>query len=401
MTKERQPLRKKMSPTDEEMTSSYYMSWQEYVYGERKSVPSPVRDNFRRQDESSSSTSSSGRSDGRSGRSGKPKLEEVLKRLHALEQHVFMNLVPTEVFVEEFNGEEIWNQFNFDDPLLFQTNIDQTVVEDEGMNKNKSNENVFGENEENQVIIYITVTILIINNFMEFEERNDNTGCRINKFDDDIFILMMIKKTKRLFYFHLFNLILVLEEEDPIITGNVNYYDDYVIDGKENTPVKPRTRNPSKYICTPYIELHRTPKQKRRPKKKVDTKLSSPVPPPKFAVVHDFSVQHRFFNLVLDRDFWSALFGHTHDGWLDASHITIWYRLLDERRFDSDRHTIMPPNFFVCHVLEEGYDWRAFMSGIARYPDHMVAWCDVDMINQILIFNIIFVIVIMFTYCDM
>ncbi|KAL7598019.1 hypothetical protein Lser_V15G26526 [Lactuca serriola] len=282
MTKERQPVRKKMLPTDEEMTSSYYMSWQEYVYGERKSVPSPVRDNFRRQDESSSSMLSSGRSYGRSGRSGKPKLDEVLKRLHALEQHVFMN--------------------------------------------------------------------------------REQTKC----------------------------------------TENVNYYDDYVIDGKQNTPVEPKTRNPSKHICTPYTELHTTPKQKRRPQKKVDTKLSSPVPPPKFTVVHDFSVlrlqpyveggeiviqnyffhsyevQHRFLNLVLDRDFWSALFGHTHDGWLDASHITIWYRLLNERRFNSDRHTIMPPNFFVCHVLEEVYDWRAFMSGISRYPEHMVAWWDVD-----------------------
>nr|KAJ0186716.1 hypothetical protein LSAT_V11C900471570 [Lactuca sativa] len=273
MTKDGQPVRKKMSPTDEEITSSYYMSWQEYVYSERKSVPSSVRDNFRRQDESSSSMSSSGRSHYRSGRSGKPKLDEILKRLHALEQHVFMNREPKEV--------------------------------------------------------------------------------------------------------------------------NVNYYDDYVIDGKQNTPVQPRTRNPSKYICTPYTELHTTPKQKRRPKKKVDTKLSSPVPLPEFAVVHDFSmlrlqpyvadgeiviqnylfhsyeVQHRFLKLVLIEIFGVLCLGiHTTDGWT--------HRLLNERRFDSDRHTIMPPNFFVCHVLEEGYDWRAFMSGIARNPEHMVAWWDID-----------------------
>nr|KAJ0190319.1 hypothetical protein LSAT_V11C800403250 [Lactuca sativa] len=90
------------------------------------------------------------------------------------------------------------------------------------------------------------------------------------------------------------------------------------------------------------------------------------------------NVQHCLFNLVLDREFWSALFGHTHDGWLEAAHITIWYRLLMEIRFDSDRHTIMPPNFFVYHVLEDGYDWRAFMSGIDKYPNFEVAWWDVD-----------------------
>nr|KAJ0209500.1 hypothetical protein LSAT_V11C400193300 [Lactuca sativa] len=135
---------------------------------------------------------------------------------------------------------------------------------------------------------------------------------------------------------------------------------------------------------------------------------SIPVPPPAFVVVHDFSVlrlkpyvaggevviqnylfhsydvQHRLFNLVLDRDFWSALFGHTHDGWLEGvyhnfvQHITIWYRLLMERHFDSDRHTIMPPSFFVCHVLVEGYDWRVFMASIATYPNFMVTWWDVD-----------------------
>ncbi|XP_052626875.1 uncharacterized protein LOC128133458 [Lactuca sativa] len=49
-----------------------------------------------------------------------------------------------------------------------------------------------------------------------------------------------------------------------------------------------------------------------------------------------------------------------------------------ERRFESDRHTIMPPNFFVSHALEEGQDWRAFMAGIATYPNFMVAWWNVD-----------------------
>nr|KAJ0215112.1 hypothetical protein LSAT_V11C300123180 [Lactuca sativa] len=358
-TQEGQGPRNKMSPSDDEMTSCYYMSFQEYVYGEQKSVPSPET---RR---SSSSMSSCGRSNGRGGHNGEPSLEEVLKRLHALEQHVFMNREPTEVFVEEVNNEDLWNNISFEEPAIFQTNFDQPVVEDEGVNKNNTNENVFGDIEDDK----------------ELEKRNENAGSSRNKFDDDVFDIETVS-----------------EKDDLIITGNVIYYDAYGFDGKEVTPDRPRARNSSKSLCPPYTELHTTPKQKIRPKKKVDIKSTSLVPPPAFAVVHDFfvlrmqpyvagsevviqnylfhsyGVHHRLFNLVLDRDFWSVLFGHTHDGWLEATyhnfvqHITIWYRLMMERLFDSDRHTIMPPNFFVCHVLEEGYDWRAFMAGIATYP---------------------------------
>lgn len=76
-----------------------------------------------------------------------------------------------------------------------------------------------------------------------------------------------------------------------------------------------------------------------------------------------------------------------------------------ERRFESDRHTIMPPNFFVCHALEEGQDWRAFMAGIATYPNFMVAWWDVDTVNLIVYIenNIVFLLcfcIVMFLYCD-
>ncbi|XP_052626776.1 uncharacterized protein LOC128133401 [Lactuca sativa] len=127
-----------MLPGDGEMTSCYYMSFQEYVYGEGKAVPSSVRDHFRRKDESSSSMSSSGRSHGRDRGSGKHNLDEVLKRLHVLEQHVFMNRQPTE------------------------------VVQDEVMNKNNTTENVFGDIQDDKVL----------------EERNDYAG---NKFDDDVF----------------------------------------------------------------------------------------------------------------------------------------------------------------------------------------------------------------------
>nr|KAJ0204207.1 hypothetical protein LSAT_V11C500266130 [Lactuca sativa] len=171
----------------------------------------------------------------------------------------------------------------------------------------------------------------------------------------------------------------------------VNHFDDHVFDDND----RPRLRNPSKYRCTPYTELHTTLNQKRRPKKKVDVKSTTPIPPPTFVVVHDFLVlrlqpyvaggevvlQNKFFMHIT----WSticiirALFGHTHNGWLDETHMTIWIRLLMERRFDSDRYTIMSPNFFVCHVLEDGFDWRAFMSGIATYPNFMVPWWNVLM----------------------
>nr|KAJ0214552.1 hypothetical protein LSAT_V11C400165640 [Lactuca sativa] len=382
------PPRQNMLPGDGEMTSFYYMSFQEYVYGEGKAVPSPVRDHFRRQDESSSSMSSSGRSHGRGRGSGKHKLDELLKRVHALEQHVFMNQQkPTEVFVEEVNNDQFWNDIFFEDPTVSQRNYDEQVVQDEVMNKNNTTQNVFGDTQDDKVLEESNQyagnkfddDVFDVNDYSEvkeeWEERNDNAG---NKFDDD-----------------------VPDEDELIITGNVDYFHDDD-DDKEVTPDKPRSRKPSQFLCTPYTELHTTPKQKRRTKKKVGTKSTCPVPPPVFGVAHDFSmlrlqpyvaggedviqnyvlqsydVQHRLFNFVLDRDFWSSLFGHTHDGWLESAHITIWYRLLMERRFESDRHTIMPPNFFVSHALEEGQDWRAFMAGIATYPNFMVAWWDVD-----------------------
>ncbi|XP_052627291.1 uncharacterized protein LOC128133804 [Lactuca sativa] len=163
------PPRQNMLPGDGEMTSFYYMSFQEYVYGEGKAVPSPVRDHFRRQDESSSSMSSSGRSHGRGRGSGKHKLDELLKRVHALEQHVFMNQQkPTEVFVEEVNNDQFWNDIFFEDPTVSQRNYDEQVVQDEVMNKNNTTQNVFGDTQDDKVL----------------EESNQYAG---NKFDDDVF----------------------------------------------------------------------------------------------------------------------------------------------------------------------------------------------------------------------
>nr|KAJ0190273.1 hypothetical protein LSAT_V11C800443980 [Lactuca sativa] len=121
-------------------------------------------------------------------------------------------------------------------------------------------------------------------------------------------------------------------------------------------------------MCTPFTQLHMTPKLKRRAKKKIDTKSTTPPPPPPvFGVAHDFLVLRLQTYIAGDREFWSALFEHTHNGWLDEA-----IRLLTERHFEADRYTIMPPNLFVCHLLEDGNDWRAFMSGIATYPDIMV-----------------------------
>nr|KAJ0189985.1 hypothetical protein LSAT_V11C800417690 [Lactuca sativa] len=239
--REGQPPRQNMLPSDGEMTSCYYMSFQEYVYGEGKTVPSP------RQDESSSSMSSSGRSHCRGRGSGKHNLDEVLKRLHALEEH---------------------------------------VVQDEVMNKNNTTENIFGDIQDDKVLEErndyagnkFDDDVFDVNDYSdvkeESEERNDNAG---NKFDDDVFDVNDYNEAKE-----------VSDEDEIIITGIVDYFDEY--DGKEVTPDKPRTRKPSQYLCPPYTELHATPKQKRRAKKKVDIKSTSPVPPPVFGVAHDFSM---------------------------------------------------------------------------------------------------------------
>nr|KAJ0209397.1 hypothetical protein LSAT_V11C400210090 [Lactuca sativa] len=373
---EGQPPRQNMLPSDGEITSCYYMSFQEYVYGEGKTVSSPVRDHFRRQDESSFSMSSSGRSHGRGRGSGKHNLDEVLKRLHALKQHVFMNRQPTEVFVEEVNNEEIWNNINFEEPVVFQRKFDERVVQDEVMNKNNTTENVFGDIQDDKVLEErndyagnkFDDDVFDVNGYSEVKEESEKgNGNAGNKFDDDVFDVNDYNEAKE-----------VPDEDEIIITGIVDYFDEYGIDGKEVTPDKPRTQKPSQYLCPSYTELHTTPKQKRRAKRNVDIKSTSPVPPPAFGVAHDFSMLRLQPYVSGDRDFWSSLFGHTHDGWLESSHITIWYRLLMERRFEGDRYTIMPPNFFVSHALEEGQDWRAFMTGIATYPNFMAAWWDVD-----------------------
>nr|KAJ0218149.1 hypothetical protein LSAT_V11C300132850 [Lactuca sativa] len=362
---EGQPPRQNMLPGDGEMTSCYYMSFQEYVYGEGKADPSPVRDHFRRQDESSSSMSSSGRSHGRGRGSGKHNLDEVLKRLHALEQHVFMNRQPTEFFVEEMNIEQFWNDITFDNPIVSQRKYDEQVVQDEVMNKNNTTENVFGDIQDDKVLEErndyagnkFDDDVFDVNDYSEVkaesEERNNNAG---NKFDDDVFDVNDYSEAKE-----------VPDEDEIIITGIVDYFDEY--DGKEVTSDKPRTRKPSQYLCPLYTELHTTPKQKRRTKKKVDIKSTSPVPPPVFGVAHDFSML-RMQPYVAG--------GESITKVSCVQHITIWYRLLMERRFEGDRQTIMPPNFFVSHALEEGQDWRAFMAGIATYPNFMVAWWDVD-----------------------
>ncbi|KAL7594647.1 hypothetical protein Lser_V15G29007 [Lactuca serriola] len=283
---EGQPPRQNMLLGDGEMTSCYYMSFQEYVYGEGKAVPSPVRDHFRRQDESSSSMSSNGRSHGRGRGSGKHNLDEVLKRLHALEQHVFMNRQPTEVFVEEVKTEQYWNDITFDDPIVLQRKYDEHVVQDEVMNKNNTTENVFGDIQDDKVLEErndyagnkFDDDVFDVNDYSEFkeesEERNDKAG---NKFDDDVFDVNDYSEAKE-----------VSDEDEIIITGIVDYFDEY--DGKEVTPDKPRTRKPSQYLCPPYTELHTTSKQKKRTKKKVDIKSTSSVPPPVFGVAHDFSM---------------------------------------------------------------------------------------------------------------
>nr|KAJ0221974.1 hypothetical protein LSAT_V11C200066430 [Lactuca sativa] len=85
----------------------------------------------------------------------------------------------------------------------------------------------------------------------------------------------------------------------------------------------------------------------------------------------------------MHREFWSMLFGHTQNSWLDETISTITFATY-HRRFEAERHTIIPPKFLVCHLLEDGNDWRAFMSGIATYPDIMVPWWDVDRVYMLI-----------------
>ncbi|XP_052625605.1 uncharacterized protein LOC128132725 [Lactuca sativa] len=113
------------------------------------------------------------------------------------------------------------------------------VVQDEVMNKNNTTENIFGDIQDDKVLEerndYVgnkfDDDVFDVNDYSEVkeesEERNDNAG---NKFDDD-----------------------VPDEDEIIITGIIDYFDEY--DGKEVTPDKPRTRKSSQYLCPPYTEV--------------------------------------------------------------------------------------------------------------------------------------------------
>ncbi|KAL7618948.1 hypothetical protein Lser_V15G02638 [Lactuca serriola] len=113
------------------------------------------------------------------------------------------------------------------------------VVQDEVMNKNNTTENVFGDIQDDKVL----------------EERNDYAG---NKFDDDVFDVNDYSEVKEEWEERNNNAGSkfdddVPDEDELIITGIVDYFDEY--DGKEVTPDKPRTRKPSQYLCPPYTEV--------------------------------------------------------------------------------------------------------------------------------------------------
>nr|KAJ0207356.1 hypothetical protein LSAT_V11C500245360 [Lactuca sativa] len=126
---EGQRPRHSMTSSDEERRFSYYMSCQDYVYGEPPSLPSPIRKNFRRQDESSCTLSST-----KARQSRIPSLEDLANRLIALEQEVYLNRQRTEVNMEEVNNESIWNNINFDEPTKFQKyySFDEKVLDEGG-----------------------------------------------------------------------------------------------------------------------------------------------------------------------------------------------------------------------------------------------------------------------------
>nr|KAJ0188638.1 hypothetical protein LSAT_V11C900482070 [Lactuca sativa]KAJ0199945.1 hypothetical protein LSAT_V11C600336150 [Lactuca sativa]KAJ0203687.1 hypothetical protein LSAT_V11C500284280 [Lactuca sativa]KAJ0209339.1 hypothetical protein LSAT_V11C400200750 [Lactuca sativa]KAJ0223902.1 hypothetical protein LSAT_V11C200058780 [Lactuca sativa] len=107
------------------------------------------------------------------------------------------------------------------------------------MNKNNTTQNVFGDTQDDKVLEESNQyagnkfddDVFDVNDYSEvkeWEERNDNAG---NKFDDD-----------------------VPDEDELIITGNVDYFHDDD-DDKEVTPDKPRSRKPSQFLCTPYTEV--------------------------------------------------------------------------------------------------------------------------------------------------
>nr|KAJ0208686.1 hypothetical protein LSAT_V11C400214080 [Lactuca sativa] len=222
-----------MSPSEDEMKSCYYMSFQEYVYGGRKSIHPQY------------GTILGGKTNLRLVVALTVEWEAQLREGVETTTCTEATYVYEPITYREVNNEDLWNNISFEEPVVFQTNFHQPVVEDEGMNKNNTNENVFGDIEDDK----------------KLEERNENMGCSRNKFDDDVFDVNDYYEDKE-----------VSEEDDLIITGNVNYYDAYGFDGKEVTPDRPGARNPSKYLCPPYTKMHMTPKQKKSPKKKVDIK---------------------------------------------------------------------------------------------------------------------------------
>nr|KAJ0193900.1 hypothetical protein LSAT_V11C800443970 [Lactuca sativa] len=161
-----------MAMSDEERRSSYYISCQEYVYGESPSVPSPIRKHFRRQDESPCGISST-----RARQNRKQGLEELVNRLIALEQEVYLNRQRTKVTVEEVNDESIWNNINFDEPAKFQTNysFDEKVLDVGGPTRNHFDDDVFDDNEVEKVLD---------------EEALDERERSTNQFDDDVLDLV-------------------------------------------------------------------------------------------------------------------------------------------------------------------------------------------------------------------
>nr|KAJ0202919.1 hypothetical protein LSAT_V11C500243220 [Lactuca sativa] len=147
--------RQNMSPSDGEMTSCYYMSFQEYVYDEGKPYGTILGD--------------------------KTNLRLVCRPVVALivewetqpRRGVETATCTGAACVYELttygvNTKQFWNDITFDDPIVSQRKYDEHVVQDEVMNKNNTTENIFGDIEDDKVL----------------EERNDYAG---NKFDDDMF----------------------------------------------------------------------------------------------------------------------------------------------------------------------------------------------------------------------
>nr|KAJ0202679.1 hypothetical protein LSAT_V11C500276850 [Lactuca sativa] len=263
-----------MTTSDEERRSPYYLSCQEYVCGELPSVPSPLWKHFKRQGVSASSLSSSRRSKARARQSEKPSLEELANRLIALEQELYLSRQHTEWMIKLYETTQL---------LINRQTFKQIVV--------------LTTDKMNKCPLIITMKRLVL----------DEGGRTTNHFDEDVLDDNEAEKVL---------------DEDVITIRTKNHFDEDVLDDNEAT-------SPPPPVALDFVIHHSTHDTKAYAKSKEEGfyHINTPSSPPPYVADGEvviskyyfsaYKVQHRFYNLILGRDFWSSLFGHTDNGWLD------------------------------------------------------------------------------------